>query len=144
MANRIFKEAHLWQDKIRKQSQRLKRFCILPIFLILRTIRAFAEIEESGARYLIVGLGELETKLKKLVLKLGLQDQHELRKSSELHEVILEMLLERLAQKYGKIKRYWLLRKKIASLSYIQEELDGENEYEVIYEIYNLQKIRKT
>lgn len=93
---------------------------------------------------MIVGLGELETKLKKLVLKLGLQDQHELRKSSELHEVILEMLLERLAQKYGKIKRYWLLRKKIASLSYIQEELDGENEYEVIYEIYNLQKIRKT
>lgn len=48
---------------------------------------------------MIVGLGELETKLKKLVLKLGLQDQHELRKSSELHEVILEMLLERLAQK---------------------------------------------
>lgn len=93
---------------------------------------------------MIVGLGELETKLKKLVLKLGLQNQHELRKSSELHEVILEMLLERLAQKYGKIKRYWLLRKKIASLSYIQEELDGENEYEVIYEIYNLQKIRQT
>ena len=31
-------------------------------------IRAFAEIEEAGARYLIVGLGELEAKLKKLVL----------------------------------------------------------------------------
>ena len=27
-------------------------------------IRAFAEIEEPGARYLIVGLGELEAKLK--------------------------------------------------------------------------------
>ena len=38
-------------------------------------IRAFAEIEEPGARYLIVGLGELEAKLKKLVLKLGLQNR---------------------------------------------------------------------
>lgn len=38
-------------------------------------IRAFAEIEEPGARYLIVGLGELEEKLKKLVLKLGLQNR---------------------------------------------------------------------
>ena len=59
---------------------------------------------------------------------------------------MLEMSLERISQKYGKIKRYWLLRinERNDCFSFLYSGRAGENEYEVIYEIYNLQKIRQT